>query len=136
MKLWMPNIIFGFTVLFFTSLIGGMFLGGTFNEQSVRDGDHLLSLGRFYLREGHSHGNFMSLYNVLVGVVLANLALSDQLKKISSYAAMAAILLPVGLAWKGVLGGMQDPPPVGLIGVLGFAISLFIIVYGAWKTKQ
>jgi len=131
----MPNIIFGFSVLFITALLGGMYLGGTFNDESVSGGNHLLSLARFYLREGHSHGNFLCLYNVLVGLVLANLALSEKWKKISSYSAMATILLPAGLFWKGLIGGIADPPPVAVIGILGFAVSLGAIIFGAWKSR-
>lgn len=136
MKLYMPNIIFGFSVLFITAAIGGMYLGSTFNEQAIQNGIHNLQIQRFFLREGHSHGNFMCIYNILVGIVLANLTLSDKLKKISSYAAMAAIFLPIGLAWKGVLGGVEEPPPIAMIGILGIALSLIIIIYGSWKSRE
>ena len=91
MKLRLANIRFGVTSLFLTAVIGGMALGGTFNEQSVQDGNHLLSLTRFFLREGHSHGNFMGFFNLFVGLILNNLNLSEGLKKTCSYAAMAAI---------------------------------------------
>jgi len=136
MKLYLPNIIFGFSVLFLTAFIGGSILGGTFNTQSVHDGFHTLSLQRFFLREGHSHGNFMAIYNVLIGLVLGNIFLSERTKKIASWSAMAAIFLPVGLAWKGMLGGLTDPPPVAFIGILGMGISLALVVYGASRTKQ
>ena len=100
MKLRMPNIIFGLTVLFITAVMGGMTLGVTFNDQSIQDGNHLLTLQRFFLREGHSHGNFMCFYNLFTGLLLNNLNLSDRLRTVASYAAMAAIFLPIGLAWK------------------------------------
>jgi hypothetical protein len=132
----MPNIIFGLTVLFITAVMGGMTLGVTFNDQSINDGFHLLTLERFYLREGHSHGNFMCLYNLFVGILLNNLNLSEILKTVASYAAMAAILLPIGLAWKGALGGIVEPPPVAIIGILGVAVSLGIMVFGAWRTRS
>ena len=136
MNLRIANIRFGFTFLFITACIGGMALGGTFNEQSVQDGNHLLNLTRFYLREGHSHGNFMAFFNIFVGLVLNNLTLSDKLKRICSYSAMAAIFLPLGLFIKGMMDASDDAPPVGLIGVLGIAIALIILIYGAFKTKQ
>ena len=106
MKLRMPNIIFGLTVLFITAVMGGMTLGVTFNDQSIQDGNHLLTLQRFFLREGHSHGNFMCFYNLFTGLLLNNLNLSERLRTIASYAAMAAIFLPIGLAWKGAMGGV------------------------------
>jgi len=136
MKLRMPNIIFGLTVLFITAVMGGMTLGVTFNDQSIQDGNHLLTLQRFFLREGHSHGNFMCFYNLFVGLLLNNLNLSGRLRTVASYAAMAAIFLPIGLAWKGAMGGVTEPPPVAMIGILGVAISLGIMIIGAWRTPR
>ncbi|MFY0627438.1 MAG: hypothetical protein JXR07_14145 [Reichenbachiella sp.] len=136
MKLRLANIQFGVTSLFITACIGGMALGGTFNEQSVQDGNHLLNLTRFYLREGHSHGNFMAFFNLFVGLILNNLNLSDGLKKTCSYAAMASIFLPIGLFVKGMMDASDQAPPIGIIGVLGVAIALIILIYGAFKTTQ
>ena len=107
-------------------------MGGTFNEYSIQEGNHILGMARFYLREGHSHGNFMSIFNILIGLTLENLMISERLKKICSYSAMAAIMLPVGLFLTGVMGG--DPanvPPIGMIGILGVAASLIIMIIGA-----
>jgi hypothetical protein len=45
-------------------------------------------------------------------------------------------MLPVGLFLTGVMGG--DPanvPPIGMIGILGVAASLIIMIIGAFKTK-
>ena len=77
MNLRIANIRFGLTTLFITACVGGMALGGTFNDYSVQEGNHVLGLAHFYLREGHSHGNFMSIFNLLVGLILNHLALSD-----------------------------------------------------------
>jgi hypothetical protein len=136
MKLRMANIQFGLTTLFISACIGGLALGGTFNEQSVQDGNHLLDLARFYLREGHSHGNFISFFNIFVGLLLSNLNLSEKLKKIASYAAMLAIFLPLGLFIKGLMGASEDAPPLGIIGILGMVVALIILIYGAFRTKQ
>ena len=116
--------------------MGGLALGGTFNEQSVQNGNHLLSLARFYMREGHSHGNFMSFFNLFVGLILNQLSLSEKLKKVCSYAAMAAIFLPIGLAAQGFAGAPDDFPPIGVIGIIGIAVALIILIIGAFKTKQ
>ena len=136
MKLRMANIQFGLLTLFFSACVGGLALGGTFNEQSIQDGNHLLGLARFYLREGHSHGNFISFFNIFVGLLLNNLTLSEKQKKIASYAAMLAIFLPLGLFIKGLMGASDDAPPIGIIGILGMVVALVILIYGAFKTKQ
>ncbi len=48
MTLRMANIRFGFVVLFISAVAGGMALGGTFNQYSVKDGYHMLDLTRFF----------------------------------------------------------------------------------------
>ncbi len=136
MKLRIANIRFGVVSLLITAVLGGMALGGTFNEQSVQDGNHLLSLSRFYIREGHSHGNFMGFFNLFVGLILNNLTLSEKLKKVCSYAAMAAIFLPIGLAAQGFAGAPDNFPPIGVIGIIGVATTLIILIIGSFKTKQ
>ncbi len=136
MNLRIANIRFGVTALFITAVMGGMALGSTFDDQSVQDGNHLLGLARFYMRDGHSHGNFMSFFNLFVGLILNQLTLSEKLKKVCSYSAMAAIFLPIGLAAKGFAGAPNDFPPIGIIGVLGFTVALIILIIGAYKTKQ
>lgn len=136
MPLKMANIRFGFLSLFITAVVGGMALVGTFNEQSVQDGNHLLGLARFYMREGHSHGNFMGFFNLFVGLILANLNLSDGLKKACSYGAMLSIFLPIGLATQGFAGAPEDFPPIGLIGIIGIAVALIILIIGSFKTAQ
>ena len=134
MTLRMANIKFGFVVLFITAVSGGIALGGTFNQYSIKDGYHMLEISRFFLREGHSHGNFMALFNLFVGIIINNLNLSDKLKKIGSYAAMTAVFLPIGLALNGTFGAEQVPP-IGVIGILGVATALVILIIGSFKTK-
>ena len=136
MNLRMANIRFGVTMLFISATVGGMALGGTFNDQSVQEGNHLLNLARFYMREGHSHGNFMCFFNLFVGLILNHLNLKENWKKICSYAAMASIFLPVGLLLKGLAGAPDDYPPIGMIGIVGIAVALIIMIIGSFKTKS
>lgn len=55
MKIGKTNVVAGLLAMFIAA-VGGLVLGITFDANSVRNGDHILSLVRFYLREGHSHG--------------------------------------------------------------------------------
>ncbi|MFT5819957.1 MAG: hypothetical protein ACI8ZM_001182 [Crocinitomix sp.] len=136
MNLRIANIRFGFTMLFISAAVGGMALGGTFNDYSVNEGNHVLGLARFYLREGHSHGNFMCFFNLFVGIILNHLTLTEKWKKICSYTAMGSIILPLGLMIKGAMGAAEEVFPIGLIGILCIAISLIILIIGAFKTKM
>lgn len=117
------NIIVG-TLGMLLAAFGGMALGLTFDQYAVKDGNHVLSLTRFYLREGHSHGMPISLFNLILGTFLDRWFVSDRLKKICSWAAAVAMLLPIGLAAKGGAGAPTDFPPIGIIGAFGMIVCL------------
>ena len=126
------NLIAGGIFLLLAAM-GGMALGFTFDQHSIEDGYHKLSEIRFYLREGHSHGMPMAMLNLIVGVTVDRLALSDKLKRITSILAVLTIFLPIGLALKGAFGAPANFPPVGMLGVLGFVGAAVLVFIGAVK---
>jgi hypothetical protein len=134
MKYGRANIIAGALGLLMAGL-GGFALGATFDTYSVKDGNHVISIVRFYLREGHSHGMPISLFNLIVGSFVDRLALSDRLKRICSVLAMLGLVLPVGLALKGASGAAADFPPIGMIGAVGLLTAAGLVLVGAVKMK-
>jgi hypothetical protein len=128
------NVVAGGIGLLLCAL-GGMALGMTFDQYAVKDGAHVLSLTRFYLREGHSHGMPISLLNLVVGLAVDRLALSDRLKRACSWLALAAFLLPLGLAAKGAAGAPASFPPIGLLGVAGFVGAALLLVAGGRRAS-
>ncbi len=136
MKVGRKNIIAGFLFMLIAA-IGGFALGGTFDATYAnRNGDHIMSMVRFYLREGHSHGMPISMFNMIIGLLIDKLNLSNRSKEFASWATISGILLPIGLAVKGAAGAPADFPPVGLPGILGMFIAIIICLYGAIKTKS
>ena len=129
------NIVAGFTGLLLAAC-GGLALGFTFDQFAVRDGDHVLSVVRFYLREGHSHGMPIAFFNLFIGLLLVRVHLSDRLKKTVSILALIAFFLPIGLAVKGAAGAPTDFPPIGMIGVLGIMGSSIIMLIGALRIPR
>ncbi|TGK10080.1 hypothetical protein EHO60_12080 [Leptospira fletcheri] len=129
------NLVAGLAAIFLAAM-GGFALGATFDANSVKNGEHVLSIVRFYLREGHSHGMPIAMYNMLVGLWIDKVALSDRAKSIASWAAVAGLLLPVGLAAKGAVGAPVNFPPVGLPGILGMFISILMLLIGAIRMKK
>ena len=113
--------------------LGGMALGATFDTHSVKDGLHVLSIARFYLREGHSHGMPIALFNLVVGSLVDRLALGPRSKRVCSIGAIAGFVLPLGLALKGACGAPSNFPPIGLIGVLGLLTSVCCLLVGALR---
>lgn len=129
------NIVAGFVGLLLAAC-GGMALGLTFDQFAVRNGDHVLSVVRFYLREGHSHGMPVSFYNLFVGILLDRVQLSHRMKTICGILALLGFFLPIGLMAKGIAGAPADFPPIGMIGVLGILGSVIIMLIGALRMHR
>ena len=135
MKFGRANVVAGAAGLLLAGL-GGMALGLTFDVYSVRDGNHVLSVVRFYLREGHSHGMPIALFNLVVGALVDRLGLADRSKRICSLAAIVGLVLPLGLALKGASGASSSFPPIGLIGVFGLLTSACFLLAGALRMRS
>jgi hypothetical protein len=129
------NLVAGFLAMLFAAL-GGVVLGFTFDANSVRNGDHVLTIVRFYLREGHSHGMPIAMYNMIIGLWIDRVALSNRMKTVASWAAVFGLLLPIGLAAKGAAGAPPDFPPLGLPGILGMLISIVLMLIGAIRMQR
>lgn len=132
MKFGKLNLVAGAIIMLLAGA-GGMLLGATFDTNSVKDGYHILSLVRFYLREGHSHSMPFGLYNLIFAFIVDRLALSDLHKRIASITAIAAVLLPLGLLGKGMAGAAPDFPPFGMLGIFAFLASIVYILIGSRK---
>ena len=135
MKFGRANVIAGAVGLLLAGL-GGMALGLTFDTYSVKAGNHLLSIVRFYLREGHSHGMPIALFNLIAGSLVDRLGLADRSKRLCSIAAISGFMLPLGLALKGACGAPSNFPPIGLIGVFGLLTSVCFLLVGALRMRS
>jgi hypothetical protein len=135
MKNGKVNIIAGLIGLLLAAC-GGIVLGLTFDKFAVQDGNHVLSVVRFYLREGHSHGMPISFFNLFIGLLMDRVQLSDRMKNACTVFALLAFFLPIGLIAKGVAGAPTDFPPIGMIGVLGVFGATFIMLVGAIQTPR
>lgn len=134
MKYGKTNIVAGFIGLII-AIIGGMLLGLTFDQYAVKNSEHVLSIVRFYLREGHSHGMPIALYNLLIGLLIDKMVLSDRIKMMGSYLAILSFALPIFLAAKGA-SGAPTLPPVGMIGVIGMLGSTIIMLIGTIRIPR
>ena len=133
MKIGKWNLVVGGFGLLIAAF-GGIALGFTFDQYAVSESrEHVLSLVRFYLREGHSHGMPMALLNLIFGLAIDRLELSDRFKRIGSIGALLAFVLPLSLFLKGAFGAPDDFPPIGLIGILGFLVAAITLGVGALR---
>jgi hypothetical protein len=129
------NIVAGFIGLIL-AIFGGLALGLTFDRFSVQDGNHVMSIVRFYLREGHSHGMPISFFNLFIGLLVDRMVLSNGLKKACSILTLFAYFLPVGLALKGAAGAPSNFPPIGMIGVFAVLATITIMLIGALRIQR
>ena len=129
------NIVAGFIGLIL-AVCGGLILGLTFDRFAVQDGNHVLSIVRFYLREGHSHGMPISFFNLFIGLLVDRMVLSISLKKACSVLALFSYFLPIGLVLKGAAGAPSDFPPIGMIGVFAVLATIVIMLIGALRIQR
>ncbi|MFC1824237.1 hypothetical protein ACFL9T_16115 [Thermodesulfobacteriota bacterium] len=122
------NIIAGGIVIFLGA-IGGFALGFTL-DPFFEKGFYALPMGRMLLKAGHTHGMPFALYNIIIGVLVDKLAITDKGKKACSIFTLLAFIMPVGLVLRGITDGAMTFAPVVLVGALCFLISAAIMIKG------
>lgn len=127
------NIIAGGIVIFIAA-IGGFALGFTV-ENLFKDGFYALTLPRLLVKAGHSHGMPMAFYNLIIGVMVDRLALTEKGKKNLSILSLGAFIMPLGLFLRGLTGGSTTFIPVVMIGAICFLASTAIMLKGAIARK-
>ena len=132
MKFGKLNIVVGAIGLLLAAA-GGMALGMTFDKNAIKDGYHMLDMVRFYFRDAHSHGMAFCLYNLIFGLIIDKLSVSDKIKKFGSYMAACSLILPISLLARAFTGAPADFPPIGILGAVTFVISILIILFGFKK---
>ena len=123
------NVIVGGIALF-VATVGGFALGFTLDPFFER-GSYELPFWRFLLRAGHTHGMPFSFYNIIIGILVGQLVLTDKWKRVCSVCAALALLMPIGLVLRGLTGGTTTFVPVVLLGSFFFLASAAIVISGA-----
>ena len=123
------NIIAGacFIIL---GMVGGMALGFS-AEHSFSAGYYQMSFARFLTRAGHTHGMPMGLYNIIIGIVMTRLVLSDKEKTILAWLGLGFALMPVGLLLRGMTAPAMTFAPVVMLGAISLLGSLVLLIKGA-----
>jgi len=125
------NVVLGAAGLVLAGF-GGFALGMTI-DPFFEKGFAAYPLTRFLLRSAHAHGMLVSLLNLVVGVLLSRLAMSDKAKKICSAFAAGAFLLPIALLLRGLTGGGMTFAPFGVLGGLCLVTAAAVLAVGALK---
>lgn len=90
------------------------------------------ALGKhFESRLAHVHGALFALINVAVGVVLATRPIEVRQANVISWAALAGMLMPIGILAE-VLFGV--PPALVLIGGIAMTVAMIWLAWGVWRS--
>ncbi|MDH5639585.1 MAG: hypothetical protein OEZ04_13950 [Nitrospinota bacterium] len=133
MRFGRSNLIVGSVVIIITTL-GGFALGASL-EPNFQDGFYKQSHLRALLKTGHTHGMLFAYFNLIVGLLVNKLELTDKGKKWLSLLAIGALLTPVGVFTRGLLGGTEAVMPVVAIGAFCYLGCAGLILKGAIGLK-
>ncbi len=115
--------------------IGGFFLGFSMDGH-FDQGFYTMPYTRALLKGAHTHMMPLAIYNLVIGMLLTRLALSDKQKKILSISGACSLIMALGLLLRGLDGGKMTFAPVVMIGVLGLFVSAALVVKGALGEKS
>jgi hypothetical protein len=113
----------------------GFFLGSTFNT-SLTDEYYVLTVGRFYMKQPHTHGFPLAMYNLILAVVLPYLGLTERSKKVCSVLAVCSYIMTIGLFLKAITDGAPTYAPVVMVGAILFTVSAIMLLFGSFKIKS
>ena len=134
MKYGRLNVIAGGIVIFLAA-IGGFVLGFSL-DPFFEKGFYAIPLGRVLLKAGHTHGMPFAFYNIIIGVLIDKLALSDKWKKRCALFTVLSFIMPVGLVLRGLTDGAMTFAPVVLVGSIFFLTSAAIMIKGALQISS
>ncbi len=129
MKFGKLNLIVGAVGIVLAS-IGGIALGMTYNDL-YKEGYYMIELSRSLLKAGHTHGQPLAFYNLIFALLIGKVSLSDRSRKIASWSAALAMIMPIGLILRGLTGGAMTFAPVAIFGGLSFVLSAGFLLAGS-----
>ena len=125
------NLVFG-AVILLVGTFGGIALAMTL-DPILADGEHDLASVRFFFRDAHSHAMPFALLNLIVGLLIPRLALSDRSRTVCGVAAAGSLFLPLALFLRGALYPSAAPAPLAFIGATCFMVTSVLVIIGAMR---
>lgn len=125
------NLIAGACALVLAS-VGGFVLGITYDPYFA-DGFYKATMERALVKAAHTHGQPFGLMNLILGLLIPHLALSDRQKDVLSWSGVVALLMPVGLLLRGLDGASMRAAPFSFVGGTAFLVAAALVLRGAWR---
>lgn len=128
------NVYLGLLVMI-AAAFGGFALGST-AEPFFASGHAEIPFWRFLTRAGHTHGMPFGLINVVVGLLITRLGCSQGLKRSLSLVAALSILLPLGVALRGITHGARFAEALAAVGGFSLVAACLVALVGVARTKE
>lgn len=129
MKYGKKNMVFGFTYLIFTLLLGIFLSYKLQSDQSfAKDG---FAFPRVIMRAAHAHGNLESVLNIIIGLIADRLRVTDTLKKTISFLAIFGAIMHSGMLY--IMPVAPFSGKLSIIGALSLIITMALMAYSATK---
>jgi len=100
-------------------------------EPYYKNGFGQIPLWRYLAKAGHTHGMSFGLINIVYGLLIGGAECSAQLKRIGAALTALAMLLPIGVALRGLTAGAIYAEGIAMVGGLAFlaaCAAMFLIV--------
>lgn len=92
-------------------------------------------MARALMKAGHTHGQPFGMMNLILGMLIPHLALSESQKRLSSFSGVVSLLMPLGLLLRGLDGGSMPAAPLSVLGGTAFLLTVGLVATGAWKLR-
>ena len=112
------NIYLGLLALV-AATIAGFALGQSL-EPYYKNGYGQIPLWRYLTKAGHTHGMSFGLINVVFGLLIGRAEASARLKRFAAVLSALGLLLPVGVALRGLTAGAKYAEGIAMVGGISF----------------
>ncbi len=131
------NLYLGLVAML-VAAISGFALGQTL-EPYYASGYGQIPLWRYLIKAGHTHGMPFGLINIVFGLLIERSAGSLDLRRRASILTALSLLLPVGVALRGLTEGAAWAKIVVMVGgfsFLGAGIAMWLVVRSLGETRR
>ena len=121
------NTYLGLAVLVVAALAG--FALGQSLEPYYKNGYGQITLWRYLIKVGHTHGMPFGLINIVFGLLIGRAECSATLKRTGAILTALALCLPLGVALRGLTEGARYTEGIAMVGGFSFLAACVVMVF-------
>lgn len=105
-------------------------------EPYYANGYGQIPLWRYLTKVGHTHGMPFGLMNILFGILIWRSDCSARLKRIGAVTTALTLLLPVGVALRGLTAGAKYAEGIAMAGGFSFLAACVVMMFVVYSTNS